>query len=58
MRTIIDGWLKPAGVMNIDVWDGKDDRGRVCLNGRYLLKIEIEDAGGKKQKIYSVVLVK
>lgn len=58
IRTILDGGLRPVGELNTDTWDGRDERGRVCLNGRYMLQIEVEDSTGKKQKIYSIALVK
>ena len=58
MRTILNNGLRPVGVLYTDSWDGKDERGRVCLNGRYFLQIEVEDSSGKKQKIYSIALVK
>ena len=58
IRTILDKALRPVGIPYTDSWDGKDERGRVCLNGRYFLQIEVEDSSGKKQKIYSIALVK
>ena len=56
--TILDKGLRLVGKSYTDSWDGRDERGRVCLNGRYFLQIEVEDSSGKKQIIYSIVLVK
>ena len=58
IRTVVDGDLMPIGILNTATWDGKDDRGRMCLNGRYLLQIELDDAVSKKQSIYSIALVR
>jgi hypothetical protein len=58
IRTIVDGDLRPVGILNTETWDGKDDRGRMCLNGRYLLQIELDDAVAQKQSVYSIALVR
>jgi len=58
MRTVVDGLLRPVGPLNTDTWDGRDDNGRMCLNGRYLLQIPIEDAVSQNQTIYSIALVR
>jgi hypothetical protein len=58
IRTVVDGQLRPVGILNTETWDGKNDRGRMCLNGRYLLQIELDDAVSKKQSIYSIALVR
>jgi flagellar hook assembly protein FlgD len=43
---------------SVDSWDGKDDKGKMCMNGRYILRVEVEDALGKKQNLYSIMLAK
>ena len=58
VRTVVDGVLRPVAVLNTETWDGRDDNGRMCLNGRYLLQIQIEDAVTQNQTIYSIALVR
>jgi flagellar hook assembly protein FlgD len=58
IRTILDKGLRTTGTVNIEAWDGRDSYGKLCLNGRYLLEIEIEDTTGKKHYVYSIALVK
>jgi hypothetical protein len=40
------------------IWDGLTDGGRRARNGRYLVRIEAEDADGRVEKLDTVVLVK
>jgi flagellar hook assembly protein FlgD len=59
VRTVLyNGLRSTTAVNNVDSWDGRDDRGKMCMNGRYILRIEVEDAVGKKQNLYSIVLAK
>jgi hypothetical protein len=58
IRTILNSGLKSVGTIQTDSWDGKDDRGRMSLNGRYFLTLDVEDISGKKQSIYTIALVK
>ncbi len=58
IRTLLDKQMKTVGYLNIEKWDGKNDNGNWCTNGRYILQIEIKDASGKKQYLYPVVLIK
>ncbi|MCE5300050.1 MAG: hypothetical protein LLG37_04150, partial [Spirochaetia bacterium] len=58
IRHLVKNELKPVGIELVQQWDGRDDRGRMCLNGRYFLQLEIEDASGKRQYVYSIALVK
>ncbi len=58
IATIIEGQLRPVGVLSTDVWDGKDKLGYKAKNGRYIIQIEIEDITGRQQHIETVILVK
>jgi len=58
VRTLFEKEPRPVGFLNNDKWDGKDDNGNWCANGRYILQIEIKDTSGKKQYLYPVVLIK
>jgi len=58
VRTLINKEIRPVGYTNIEKWDGKNDNGDWCANGRYILQIEIKDTSGKKQFLYPVVLIK
>jgi hypothetical protein len=40
------------------VWDGHDNRGRACRNGRYLLKLIVKDGQGSKEYLRKVVMLK
>lgn len=39
------------------VWDGRDDRGVLCRNGRYLLRLIVRDGKGSKEYLRKVVLI-
>jgi hypothetical protein len=58
VATIVDGLMRSTGAISTDVWNGKDKKGKMAKNGRYLLQIELEDASGKKQFLYPVVMIK
>ncbi len=58
VKTVVDGEIRPVITVNTETWDGRDDSGRMCLNGRYLLQIEIEDAVGKAQSLSCIGLVR
>ncbi|MBN2755429.1 MAG: carboxypeptidase regulatory-like domain-containing protein [Candidatus Goldbacteria bacterium] len=58
VRTIIDRQFRAAGAVNNDYWDGRDESGKWCANGRYIIQVEIKDAKEKKQYLYSVAVVK
>lgn len=40
------------------VWDGRDSKGVLCRNGRYLLKLTVKDGAGKKEYLKKVVMLK
>ena len=58
VATILDGALRKVGNDYTEIWNGVDLRGKMAKNGRYIVQIEIEDTGGKKQYLYPVVMVK
>jgi flagellar hook assembly protein FlgD len=58
VKTVVDGELRPVNITNTETWNGMDESGRMCLNGRYLLQIEIEDATGRQQSISCIGLVR
>jgi hypothetical protein len=39
-------------------WNGMTDHHLLARNGRYLLRMIIEDASGKKEYLKSIVLIK
>jgi len=39
-------------------WDGTDDGGRVCLNGRYVIRITVKDGSGQREVLKTAVLIK
>jgi flagellar hook assembly protein FlgD len=59
IRTIVDKSPRLTGVLIVsDSWDGKDMRGKMASNGRYILRIEVRDSSGTKQFLNPIVLVK
>jgi len=58
IKTLVDRQEKGTGVINTQVWDGKDKDGKWAVNGRYILQIEIKDASGTKQGLYSIAVIK
>lgn len=40
------------------IWDGRNDRGRLCRNGRYFVRIYIDDGADKTFETVPVVLFK
>ena len=58
VATIIEDALRKVGNDYTEIWDGKDLRGKMAKNGRYIVRIEIQDTAGKKQYLYPVVMVK
>jgi hypothetical protein len=40
------------------VWDGRDTQGKMCRNGRYLLKLVVKDGRGSKEYLRKVVMLK
>ena len=40
------------------VWDGHDNQGVACRNGRYLLKLIVRDGQGSKEYLKKVVMLK
>ena len=40
------------------IWDGRNDQGRLCRNGRYFVRIFIDDSADKTFKTIPVVLFK
>jgi|GEM_PF-1764138 len=39
------------------VWDGRDDKGEICRNGRYLLRLVVRDGNSSKEYLRKVVLI-
>ncbi len=58
IKTIIEGAMRKVGNDYTEIWDGSDLRGKMAKNGRYIIQIEIQDTGSKKQFLYPVVMVK
>ena len=38
LRTLISGFIRDGGVLEQDVWDGKDDNGNFMANGSYVVR--------------------
>ena len=53
-----EGIMRNVGIPAVDKWDGRDINGKWARNGRYIIQIEIEDTGGKKQYLYTAALIK
>jgi|CXWL01.1.fsa_nt_gi flagellar hook assembly protein FlgD len=43
VRTIVSGAVRPAGLLQTDVWDGRNDRGNFPPTGFYLVRAVAED---------------
>ncbi len=58
VKVISENAIRNTGVNITDKWDGFDKNNRLAANGRYLVRVEIMDAAGKKQYIFMAALVK
>lgn len=58
VRTLVEGELRNIGVPTVDVWDGRDNDGKLARNGRYIIEAVAEDSTGKKSRIFPIVMVK
>jgi flagellar hook assembly protein FlgD len=43
VRTLVSGEVRPGGVLQTDVWDGRDDKGNFPPSGFYLVRAVAED---------------
>jgi len=57
VRLLHDQTPFPRG-RNVIFWDGKADNGAMARNGRYLVRLILEDPADKKDTMKSVVLIK
>ena len=58
IRRLLRRQALAAGEEHSLSWDGRTEAGELARNGRYLLRIRIEDAEGEAERILPVVLVK
>jgi hypothetical protein len=58
VRTLLDDEFQNVGELQTQSWDGRNDDGELCLNGRYIVDFKINDGTGEKHYIKSVMLVK
>ena len=56
-RSLVNETLKAGGLQEIEVWDGKDDRGNYVANGLYLIEILIKSGKTKKVRTVGRVIV-
>ncbi|RMF67838.1 MAG: hypothetical protein D6743_04265, partial [Calditrichaeota bacterium] len=57
VRLLHDQTPFPQG-HSVVYWDGRTDNGRLARNGRYLVRLIVEDPEGKKDIMKSVVMIK
>lgn len=58
VRRLLRRQALAVGVEHALSWDGLTDAGELARNGRYLLRIRVEDGGEAAERILQVVLVK
>ena len=58
VRRLLRRQALAAGEEHSLSWDGRTEAGELARNGRYLLRIRVEDAEGEAERILPVVLVK
>jgi len=42
VRTLLRGALRPGNIEHDEIWDGRDDEGRLVANGVYFYKVELD----------------
>ena len=57
VKILIDAKPQERGE-NLVEWDGLSDMGRMAMNGRYLLRMQVKDMTGTKEKLETFVLIK
>jgi hypothetical protein len=58
IRSLLRRQALPAGIEHTVSWDGRSEAGELARNGRYLLRIRVEDNQGETERLLPVVLVK
>lgn len=58
VRKLITGESRNAGLNTQDTWDGRNDSGRMVLNGVYLAVLEVDASGAKSTVKRFVAVVK
>lgn len=58
IRRLLRRQALAAGVEHTVSWDGRTQAGELARNGRYLLRLRVEDGDGEAERILPVVLVK
>jgi hypothetical protein len=57
VTTIRDGDVRPPGLYQDDVWDGRNGRGTVVLNGVYIAELKVDYRGGGGDRLLRKVAV-
>jgi hypothetical protein len=58
VRKLVTGESRNAGLNTLDTWDGRNDSGRMVLNGVYLAVLEVDASGAKSTVKRFVAVVK
>jgi hypothetical protein len=58
VRKLVTGESRNAGLNITDTWDGRNDSGRMVLNGVYLAVLEVDSSGSKSTVKRFVAVVK
>ncbi|MCP4549022.1 MAG: hypothetical protein GY835_21410 [bacterium] len=58
VRTLVDHQTRTVGEVQREEWDGRTDAGNMARNGRYIVRITVEDNSGTEEKILQAVLIK
>ena len=58
VRTLLQHAALPVGISHSHLWDGRSDQGDMARNGRYLVRISVEDNSGTEERILQAILIK
>jgi hypothetical protein len=57
VATLLDGVVRPAGLSQSDVWDGRNGSGNVVINGVYVAELDVRFDGGTARRLHRKVAV-
>jgi hypothetical protein len=55
--TLVDGVARPAGLQQVDLWDGRNGRGDVVRNGVYVAELTVRYDDGSQDRVLRKVAV-
>ena len=58
VKILVDNEFQNIGIIQEIQWDGKNNDGQLCLNGRYIAEFTVEDGTGIKSIAKTFVLIK